>query len=227
MSVQDFLIRSVMALLLGSLIGAERQWHHRLAGLKTNALVSGGAMLFVSASFFFPEEVGGQRIAAQVVSGIGFLGAGLMFREGITVKGLNTAATLWCAAAVGILTGAGALKEASIATLVIVIANVVLRDIAIRMDLSMGYAENPDTRYVLSVRCHPEQTLGIRQSLAQQAEKLQIRVHSLSQHEDMGVVQLEAELGAEHSNFQVVEKLAAALGKHGIEVSWKGITRAA
>jgi putative Mg2+ transporter-C (MgtC) family protein len=100
----------VVGLLLGAAIGFERQWRQRLAGLRTNALVSLGAATFVMFAALFPGEVSPTRIAAQVVSGIGFLGAGLIFKEGLSVRGLNTAATLWCSAAIGVLSGAGFLN---------------------------------------------------------------------------------------------------------------------
>src|ERR1700737_5108362 len=95
-----------LALVLGSAIGFERQWHQKMAGLRTNALVALGSCGFV----VFSAMVGQgdpTRIAAQIVTGIGFLGAGIILREGINVHGLNTAATLWCSAMVGTLAGAG------------------------------------------------------------------------------------------------------------------------
>lgn len=225
MGLTDFLLRGVVALLLGSLIGAERQWRHRLAGLKTNALVSAGAMLFVSASYFFENEVGTSRIAAQVVSGIGFLGAGVMFRDGITVKGLNTAATLWCAASVGVLSGAGALLEAAVATVIIVIANVVLRDIATRMDLSMGFSETGTTHYRLNITiADPNKVAHVREFLARQVEKHQYRMLSLTQS-GLHEVVLDVELASDHPNFQVIERLALSLQKQQTIVNWQSLPR--
>lgn len=93
MVVFDFALRVAAALTLGAMIGAERQLRQRLAGLRTNALVSVGASLFVMVSVLEGDSAGHMRIAAQVVSGIGFLGAGVIMREGMTVRGLNTAAT--------------------------------------------------------------------------------------------------------------------------------------
>lgn len=99
-SFADSALRLAVALLLGSAIGFERQWNQKMAGLRTNALVALGACGFV----VFSGLVGQgdpTRVAAQVVSGIGFLGAGIILRAGINVHGLNTAATLWCSAMVG------------------------------------------------------------------------------------------------------------------------------
>jgi putative Mg2+ transporter-C (MgtC) family protein len=88
---------------LGAAIGLERQWRQRLAGLRTNTLVALGAAIYVTYSRIVFDDQGAARMAAQVVSGIGFLGAGVIFKEGLNVRGLNTAATLWCSAAVGSL----------------------------------------------------------------------------------------------------------------------------
>src|SRR6516165_4844399 len=95
-----------VAVSLGAAIGFERQWRNRLAGLRTNALVALGSATFVVFEALMPDA-SPTRVAAQVVSGIGFIGAGLIFREGLSVRGLNTAATLWCSAAIGVLAGAG------------------------------------------------------------------------------------------------------------------------
>src|SRR5262245_28054278 len=101
-----FLLHAGAAALMGTAIGLERQWGQHSAGLRTNALVAFGAALFVS----LPGLLGGtptaSHLAGQVVTGVGFLGGGVILREGLTIRGLNTAATLWCSAAVGALAGA-------------------------------------------------------------------------------------------------------------------------
>jgi putative Mg2+ transporter-C (MgtC) family protein len=91
-----FVIRLAVALFLGALIGLERQYRHRMAGTRTNALVASGAAAFVMAGSMILGDPSSQgRVAAYVISGIGFLGAGVIFKEGATVQGLNTAATIW------------------------------------------------------------------------------------------------------------------------------------
>ena len=107
MSIEQAALNLAVAFCLRALIGFERQWRNRLAGLRTSTLVALGAASFVVFEALVPEGASPTRVAAQVVSGIGFLGAGLIFREGMSVRGLNTAATLWCSAAVGVLAGAG------------------------------------------------------------------------------------------------------------------------
>ena len=108
---------------LGYVLGAERELHGKVVGTRTISLIAIGSALYVLMS---PSIVGGDnsRIIAQVVSGIGFLGAGIIFKNGDTVKGLTTAATVWCAAAIGCLCGAGMFAEAILGTIVIMIVNI-------------------------------------------------------------------------------------------------------
>lgn len=120
-------INLFVALSCGAVIGSERQVRQRMAGLRTNALVALGAASFVTFSGLFPDEVSPTRVAAQIVSGIGFLGAGIIFRDGFNVHGLNTAATLWCAAGVGMMAGAGAWDFALLLTGLVVFVNLGLR----------------------------------------------------------------------------------------------------
>lgn len=116
-----------VALGCGAFIGSERQVRQRMAGLRTNALVALGAASFVIFSGLYPYEVSPTRVAAQIVSGIGFLGAGIIFRDGFNVHGLNTAATLWCSAGVGMMAGHGAWEHALLLTGMVVFVNLGLR----------------------------------------------------------------------------------------------------
>ncbi len=122
-----FALNIVWAFFAGALIGIERQFHRREAGLRTNILVATGAALFCSIPVFVSAPGETLRIVAQVVSGIGFLGAGVIMREGLTVKGLDTAATLWCSAAAGSMAGMGLHKEAVVGAGIVLIANGVVR----------------------------------------------------------------------------------------------------
>lgn len=114
------------AVLFGALIGFERQLRGHPAGLHTNALVALGSAAFVIASVLVGDASGPARIAGQVVTGVGFLCAGVIMHQGVTVRGINTAATVWCASAVGVLAGFGQLWWAGLVTLLIVIANFTL-----------------------------------------------------------------------------------------------------
>lgn len=119
-----------VAVAAGMVIGFERQWQNKSAGLRTNTLVAIGASLYVLLSIQLTEENGDvTRIIGQVVTGIGFLGAGIIFKEGANVHGLTTAATVWCSSAVGCLAGAGFFMETLIATVTIVSLNLILMPI--------------------------------------------------------------------------------------------------
>src|ERR1700694_1738480 len=107
----EFTLRLALALILGGAIGVERQWRQRMAGLRTNTLVSLGAGIFITLAVKIGGDATG-RVASYIVSGIGFLGAGVIMKDGVNVKGLNTAATLWCSAAIGSLSGMGYVSEA-------------------------------------------------------------------------------------------------------------------
>src|ERR1700722_6941568 len=132
----DFAGRAGVALVLGAAIGAERQWRQRLAGLRTNALVALGAALFelFGVLISHPGGVDPPRIAAYVISGVGFLGAGVILRDGVNVRGINTAATIWCSSAIGVLAGAGYIIEAVLGALLVVVGHVTLRPVARRLD---------------------------------------------------------------------------------------------
>jgi putative Mg2+ transporter-C (MgtC) family protein len=106
LSIAEFVLRLGVGVGCGALIGIERQWQARRAGLRTNALVATGATLFVLYSVV-TNDSSPTRVASYVVSGVGFLGGGVILREGFNVRGLNTAATLWCSAAVGVLAAGG------------------------------------------------------------------------------------------------------------------------
>ncbi len=126
MSLKDFIIRLGIALIAGLIIGFERQWHHKSAGLKTNMLVATGSAIFVLLSIkmaVVEPTIDVTRIIAQVVTGVGFLGAGVIFREGASVHGLTTAATIWCSAAIGCMAATGYLLETLICTALVVFVN--------------------------------------------------------------------------------------------------------
>lgn len=157
-----------LALFCGALIGSERQVRQRMAGLRTNALVALGAASFVVFSSLFPDELSPTRVGAQVVSGIGFLGAGIIFRHGFTVHGLNTAATLWCSAAAGLIAGAGAYAFAALATGMVIFVNLGLRPLVkwLKKKTRAGVPLTQEFRIVL--RCHEKHSAKLR-SLAMQA----------------------------------------------------------
>jgi putative Mg2+ transporter-C (MgtC) family protein len=167
MTIAQAALNLAVALALSAIIGFERQWRNRLAGLRTNTLVAIGAASFVIFESLVPDESSPTRIAAQVVSGIGFLGAGLIFREGLSVRGLNTAATLWCSAAVGVLAGAGDALYATVVTAFIVFVNLLLRPIVSFINRQPLMSTELEVGYLVSVTCRSPDEAHIRALLLQ------------------------------------------------------------
>ncbi len=134
----SYVLKLSMAWVLGGLIGLERETTKRAAGLRTHILVTVGATLLTILSFDVFEMYSGRatpdpaRIAAQIVSGIGFLGAGTILREGPTIRGLTTAASLWVSAAIGMSVGIGAYAPAVYTTLIVLISLIGLRRLETR-----------------------------------------------------------------------------------------------
>lgn len=126
----EFTLRLLAGLVAGLLIGFEREWQRKPAGLRTNTLVATGAALFVLLALKLSENNAGttdiSRIIGQVVTGIGFLGGGIIFKEGTDVYGLTTAATVWCSAAVGCLAGSGFYIQTLIGVVAIISVNMLL-----------------------------------------------------------------------------------------------------
>ena len=127
MPLVDLMLRLLLAAGLGGLIGIERELRRKPAGLRTNILIALGAALFTIMSIQLGHEAGtSDRIAAQIVTGIGFVGAGAILRSGHNVQGMTTAATIWVNAAIGIAAGAGEYAMAAISTVITLLVLAVL-----------------------------------------------------------------------------------------------------
>jgi putative Mg2+ transporter-C (MgtC) family protein len=153
---------------LGAAIGLERQWRQRIAGLRTNTLVALGAAIFVTYSRIVFDDDGSARMAAQVVSGIGFLGAGVIFKEGLNVRGLNTAATLWCSAAVGLLAGEGFALYGALAAFLVIAANTALRPIVRAINRQPMDSTEEEQHYLITIDCRAAQASEIRSQLVEE-----------------------------------------------------------
>src|ERR1700722_11968157 len=154
-----------IAACLGASIGLERQWRQHLAGLRTNTLVALGAAIFITYGRAVSDADGATRIAAQVVSGIGFLGAGVIFKEGLNVRGLNTAATLWCSAAVGLLAGEGLALYGLMAAGLVLGANTALRPIVHAINRQPIESTEEEQHYLVSIDCRAARAFDIRSLL--------------------------------------------------------------
>lgn len=158
------------AFVLGAGIGLERQFRQRTAGLRTNVLVAVGAAAFVDLGARVSGHDGAARVISYVVSGIGFLGAGVIMKEGTQVRGLNTAATLWASAAVGAFAGAGEPGEATLVAGFVLAGNTLLRplvDFVNRRPITPGETE---ALYRVHVVCKPENVPQARDLLFEELE---------------------------------------------------------
>jgi putative Mg2+ transporter-C (MgtC) family protein len=203
------------AFVFGSFIGAERQRRQRTAGLRTNALVCVGAAIFVLLGRLMSASTDSVlRVAAQVVSGIGFLGGGVIFREGLTVQGLNTAATLWCSGAVGTLCGAGYLAEAGMGVAAVLSANLFLRKIARKIEQPRSSDVYTQIHYSFRVICRAQDENYIRPLLLSSIADPNLVLHALHRMDvepATGNVEIRAELISQGRPDALLERIVTRL----------------
>ena len=216
MDPREVMFRLGIALLFGAAIGFERQWHQRMAGLRTNALVSLGAAGFVVFGLIAAGDESPTRVAAQVVSGIGFLGAGVILREGVNIRGLNTAATLWCAAMVGTFAGAGQLIASLIAAAFVLLTNFFLRPLVRLINRQPFGAAEIETHYSVELRCQGQQEAHMRALLLQAAASAGLGLRRLTSEnlEDSPQVTVSAVLVSATRNDSALEQI---IGRMSLE----------
>ncbi len=217
----DFVIRLLLAFILGAAIGIERQWQKTRAVLKTNVLVCLGSAMFVMMSSMVPGDASPTRVAAQVVSGIGFLGGGVILREGTSVRGLNTAATLWCAAAIGTFVGTGLLFQAYFGTLAVVGANLLLRPLVQwfqQLDEQLIARTKPENRYYCRLVFPSGDEETVRALLLEQVKDKGLTLTALSSKNldikdsnNLAQVELKADLVTAGRNDVVLEQVISLL----------------
>jgi putative Mg2+ transporter-C (MgtC) family protein len=175
----SFVLKILAALAMGLVIGIERQVGQHPAGIRTNSLVCLGSALFVSLSQLLdnPDHT---RIAAQIVSGIGFIGGGAILREGVNVRGMNTAATLWCSAAIGTLIGLAFWHLAFLGTLAVVGAHFVFRPLAHAIDKYTQGKPETELLYEVKLVCPCGQVEAVRAMLIEQIRAANLRLQGLS-----------------------------------------------
>lgn len=163
-------ISLIVAFTLGTLIGAERQYRQRTAGLRTNVLVAVGAAAFVDLGMRLEGSRGAVSTVAYVISGVGFLGAGVIMKEGMNVRGLNTAATLWCSAAVGAFAGADLPIEAVFVTFAVLAGNTLLRPLVNAINRAPIDESATEATYEVQVTTSPDNAGPARDLLVERLE---------------------------------------------------------
>jgi len=193
MTLLDFTIRITCAMLFGFFIGLERQLTGSPTGIRINILISMGACLFVLFSQLMAVE-DTTRIAAQVVTGIGFLCSGIIFKEGLNVRGLNTAATMWCTAAIGVLTSSGRLLFAAVAVAILIGSNIFFRFVGERIHTLPRFSGGDcNNTYMLSVTCLEEYEFSIRSAIIANLNTAKILLTNLESADEIGnKVEIEA-----------------------------------
>lgn len=222
-SLLDSAISLVSAFIFGALIGFERQFRQRTAGLRTNVLVAVGAAIFVDMGNRLSGSEGAVHIVAYVVSGIGFLGAGVIMREAGNVRGLNTAATLWGSAAVGACAGADLLLEAILGTLFVLLANTALRPLASQINsrpLDTRQLESTNTIYVIASKSAQKEVWALLEAHLTEAD---LNLHSMRVHPfGSDSVEIEAVLAIGAVPSGLLDQLVSRLSDHSAvaQVFW-------
>ena len=225
------LLNVAVALVLGMAIGLERQFRQRTAGLRTNTLVCVGAALFVSLGVLqHDDSTAIARMASYVISGIGFLGGGVILREGFNVRGMNTAATLWCSAAVGVLAGTGFLVEAALGTAAVLIVHLGLRPVAVLLEKRLQLMAGVETNYRIKVTCqHPHEALVRAVFLRHINSQPRMTLQGLSTQPatESGDTNVIADVYAAERDDRIIEGVVARLSiEPGVSaVSWERVLR--
>jgi putative Mg2+ transporter-C (MgtC) family protein len=234
----DFAIRLLVASILGTAIGIERQWLKKRAVLRINVLVCLGAAMYVMMAAMVPGDASPTRVAAQIVSGIGFLGGGVIFREGTTVRGLNTAATIWCAGAVGASIGYGLLFQAYVGVLAIVGSNLLFRPLVPifqeRQEPVKKLSSETETRhYHVRVIFSRQDEVRVRELLLEPVRNQELILNSIysknlnsNQPDNEGEVEIKLDFLSKGRNEILLEKLVSTLQSTTkvSEVSWEFLT---
>ena len=176
----DTLVSLTAAFILGTLIGAERQYRQRTAGLRTNVLVAVGAAAFVDLAMHIAGADGAVRVIAYVVSGIGFLGAGVIMKQGMDVRGLNTAATLWASAAVGSCAGADMVAQAVALTVFVLAGNTMLRPLVNAINRIPLDERSSEATYYFKLAVAPDALPDMRDRLVEKLENANYPVADLA-----------------------------------------------
>jgi putative Mg2+ transporter-C (MgtC) family protein len=212
MSIFIFSSRFALALVLGALIGLERQWRHRMAGTRTHALVAGGAAAFAMAGALVVGDAAAEaRVVSYIVSGVGFLGAGVIFKESAEIRGLNTAATIWCSAAVGVVTALGYASYATVIMTGVLLTNTALRPLAYKLYPLVSDQQPPEVCYHLELVCRPQDESRLRSVLLNMVSRLPLVLYALRSEDRLSGLMIDADLRLSGRNDEILEQIVARL----------------
>ena len=208
----SIMLKLALSLLLGILIGMERQYKQRHTGLVTHALVALGAASYAS----LPGALGLEldlRMGSQVVTGIGFLGAGLIMRDGTSIRGLSTAATVWSTGAVGVFVGYGFLLLAVETTLFVILSNILLPRLALHV---AGYSSLPANNkkvYFVKIQCDLQKSDVVKSSVVQAIALKNLRLMSMDSDidEQKGISEIHVSVISEKGEERSIDALIGFL----------------
>src|SRR5215469_4096647 len=210
----EYTRRLIIAFILGALSGADRQWRQRTAGRRTTCLVALGSAMFVMMGGLVGDGDGSQgRVAAYVVSGIGFIGGGVILKEGFTIRGLNTAATLWCTAAIGTLAGLGRTSLSILGTLAVLAANLLLRPLAQRINRASVQSPEEVFLYVIECVCRTTDEGQVRALLLQNIAPTPLLLYALHSEDEEGTnrVKVKAQVKSMGRKDNLLEQIVTRL----------------
>ena len=218
-----FLVHIAIAFFLSFFIGLERQWRRRSIGLRMNVLVCIGSLMFTHASLsFFNSDL--SRVASQIVCGIGFLGAGIIIKDdNNNITGLNTAATVWCSAAIGILCGIGLLTEAIIGTVFVLLSNVFLRKVSYNLS-KIEPTKDGFHYYSLKLACNPKNMTSVRNNINEFCNKEHIvvtRMDVIEKTTNKCTIIVKVQIPNAKLNFMEHLMNAMTLNDDIISIGWK------
>lgn len=205
------LVSLTVALVLGTVIGAERQYRQRTAGLRTNALVSLGAAAFVDLAMQLAGNDGATRVLAYIASGVGFLGAGVIMKDGANVRGLNTAATIWCSAVTGAYAGADHPLGALAMCCFVLIGNTFLRPLVNYIERAP--IDESVTELTIEVRVWTTETrrIDVRENLLEALETANYPLRDISEVNRENQVEISATLATTSVSAHDLDLLTSAL----------------
>ena len=210
----QFLFNISVCFALSFFIGIERQYRRRIIGLRTTILVAIGSFLFVT----FSMSVGASdisRIASCVVTGMGFLGAGVILKEGKKIRGLTTAATIWCDAAIGVLCAGGAVFEAIVGTFIILFSNIILKYVNVLINNVSG-SRDVVSEFKLNITVNNKYFSNIKNLIDTYFKENNIEIINLSYEDELLENTLNYKFQVKKSEINIVEELESLITKNKV-----------
>lgn len=211
----QFLFNISVCFALSFFIGIERQYRRRIIGLRTTILVAIGSFLFVT----FSMSVGASdisRIASCVVTGMGFLGAGVILKEGKKIRGLTTAATLWCDAAIGVLCAGGAVFEAIVGTFVILFSNIILKYVNILINNVSG-SRDVMSEFKLNMTINNKYFGSVKNLLDTYFKENNIEIINVSYEDELLENNLNYKIQVKKSELNKIDELESLITKNKVK----------